>query len=91
MKNNNIDKQLDLLKQVKRVETPPFLLTRIRQKAQQKEAETMLSPQLVWGITASFVVLFLINIAVVSTQFSAPVQDISLLESMNLLPNNTIY
>ncbi len=88
----NIDKKLEALQKIKRVEAPPFLLTRIEAKI-NSYAPTHISPQWKWIITASFTILLFANAYVVFS-FNKPVTVNNIekvVTSMHLSTSNDLY
>ncbi len=84
-----MDKKLDLLSQIKTVETPSFLLTRIMQKVEnQRNSQFSLRVSWAWGFSLFLIVS--LNIAVlVETQSSNSKENIA--QKMSLLPQNDFY
>ncbi len=56
----NIDNKLDLLKQIKQVEAPPYLLTRIRQQA-QNIVNTQAPANWKWAFTVTAALVLTLN------------------------------
>ena len=81
---------LDNLGKIQRVETPPFLFTRIQQKIEQSKKERM--PMSV-ALTVSFsVALFLAINAIVLVNYNSKANTTeSFAKSMHLTSNNSIY
>jgi len=81
----------DMLDHVKRVDAPPFLLTRIRQKIDT--ARRQASPALIWATGLSMALIFTVNIYVITAP--AKTNDVNpgneLAQSMNLYPHNSLY
>lgn len=65
----NIDTELDKLHKLRRVEAPPFLLTRIEERI-AASAPAAASPALRFTLIGALVVLALLNAAVVSSSVS---------------------
>jgi hypothetical protein len=92
----NTKNELDLLKQIKKVDAPPFLLTRINQ---QISALQNTKAPLVWKWTfaASIIVLLITNISIVvsSTKSTTPTNNNNNIEnivsSMSLSSTNELY
>lgn len=63
----NVDKKLDLLKQVKEVDVPPFLLTRIRQRIQSL-GDTEAPVKWKWAFAFSAIVLLALNLSILFKQ-----------------------
>ena len=81
---------LDNLRKIQKVETPPFLFTRIQQKIEQSKKERM--PKhiaLAVGLTA--VLLLAVNAMVLVNYNSKANTTESLAKSMHLTSNNSLY
>lgn len=90
MKINKNSEVLDVLKLIKKVDAPPFLLTRIRQKIEASQTVKFSKP-LSWSLGISFTIVLALNfVALVHTNTNIKPQS-SIPESMNLLPHNSIY
>ena len=89
MNNDKIDK-LDLLDQIQRVEAPPFLLTRIKEKIETK-ASKFFSPKLTWTLLAILFIVVMLNASIMIKRINEVRNDNSLVETMHLLPNNSLY
>lgn len=90
----NIDNKLDLLKQIKEVDAPPFLLTRIRQQIQNLDnAAAPVKWKGAFAITS--VAILLLNISIffkpANTTESKTTGIETVINSMNLASNNNIY
>jgi hypothetical protein len=90
----NIDSKLDLLKQMKEVDAPPFLLTRIRQRIhnlQQAEAPVKWK----WGFALTSVVILALNISILLASSASNAKKNNGIEnivsSMNLSTTNDLY
>ncbi|MFZ1751349.1 MAG: hypothetical protein WAU01_14210 [Saprospiraceae bacterium] len=90
----NIENKLDLLKQIKEVDAPPFLLTRIRQQIQNlNNVEAPI--QWKWAFALTSVAIVALNISIFFTSVSATTEDTTGIEtvinSMHLSTTNNIY
>jgi hypothetical protein len=88
----DIDKKLDLLKNIQSVEEPPFLLTRIRQRIQS--LELLPAPRSwKWTMALAGAVILVLNLGVIFKTANTPkntsVESIAV--SMNLSSGNTLY
>lgn len=92
----NIDNKLDLLKQIKAVDAPPFLLTRIRQQIDNlNNVEAPVKWK--WAFAVSAVLISALNISIlftsndktVVTDKAAGIE--SVVSSMNLTNTNQLY
>ena len=90
----NIDSKLDLLKQMKEVDAPPFLLTRIRQQIHNLQ-HTEAPVKWKWGFALASVVILVLNISILlatsasATKKNNGIEDI--VSSMNLSTTNDLY
>lgn len=90
----SIYKKLDLLKQIKEVDAPPFLLTRIRQQINNLGA-TEAPVKWKWAFALTSVVILAFNISILltsttsATTKNAGVENI--VKSMNLSTQNDLY
>ena len=90
----NLDKKLDALQQIKEVDAPPFLYTRIQQQIQnlqQLEAPAKWK----WAFACSTVLILLINISILvrssepATKKNTGVENI--VNSLGLSNTNDLY
>jgi hypothetical protein len=83
--------QIALLKKVRQVEAPPFMLTRIEAKLRAIEAERLpVSWQ--WAGALTFMLLVLFNVSAMRTERTAsPDATSQLVESLQLHPSNQLY
>jgi hypothetical protein len=90
----NIDEKLDLLKQIKEVDTPPFLFTRIR--AQINSLNTTSAPaKLKWAFALTCFILVAINVSLLLTSATNIEKKTAgtaiIVMSMNLSTQNDLY
>ncbi len=96
----NIDNRLDLLKQIKEMDAPPFLLTRIRQQIDNlNNVEAPVKWK--WAFGAAAIVVLLLNVSILfsvssGTKNNAAVNNESsgiekVVSSMNLNSSNALY
>jgi hypothetical protein len=90
----DIENKLDALKQIKQVDAPPFLFTRIKQ--QIHALNTVEAPlQWKWTFGVASVVILLLNIAsLLNTPESTPSKQTgieNIVTSMDLATSNTLY
>lgn len=90
MTNENINPNLELLEHIQKVDAPPFLLTRIQQKIDNKYLNK-LSPRWALGLSVSFIVIIVINISVIVNYNKNSKPENNLAQSMNLMPDNNLY
>ncbi len=83
---------IDLLEQIKKVDAPPFLLTRIKQKIENIQ-QASFSKGLSWSLVISLCMMLLLNIAVMIkyTNSTTSMQHATIAAAMNLLPTNSLY
>jgi len=88
----NMNNPIDLLEQIKKVDAPPFLLTRIKQKIENAQ-QASFSKGLSWSLVISLCMMLLLNIAVMIkyTNTTTSIQDSTLAAAMNFLPTNSLY
>jgi hypothetical protein len=90
----NIDKKLDLLKQIKEVDAPPFLLTRINQQI-NNPGNTGASLKWKWAFALASVVILALNISILLTASSTATKKNvgveSVVNAMNLSTQNDLY
>lgn len=87
----NFEDPAGMLEGIRKVEAPPFLLTRIRQKI-KAQSERKVTRFTVFAAGLSLSVLFAMNIYIVSNsgQNKTHVPD-DIANAMNLFPDNNIY
>jgi hypothetical protein len=90
----NIDSKLDLLRQMKEVDAPHFLLTRIRQQINNLQyAEAPVKWK--WGFAVTSVVILSLNISIFFASSSSATKKNNGIEnivsSMNLSTTNDLY
>ncbi|MCX6183345.1 MAG: hypothetical protein NT150_15635 [Bacteroidetes bacterium] len=82
--------KLDLLNKIHKVDPPPFLYTRILQKI-----ESAVDPYYNKGIARSIVlslfVVLMINFMVIGASSKNTANESTIVDDMNLMPNNTLY
>lgn len=92
----NIDNKLDLLKQIKEVDAPPFLLTRIRQQIDNlNNVEAPVKWK--WAFAASAMLILGLNVSIffksdstsASAGKNAGIENV--VKSMNLTSTNNFY
>jgi len=79
---------LDILNQIKQVDAPPFLLTRIQQQIDNGNSLNF-SKRLAWSLGISFVVIM--NVAVINYSTKANNTNKNVAEVMDIMPNNSLY
>lgn len=89
----NIDNKLDLLKKIKVVDAPPFLLTRIRQQIQNLgEVEAPVKWKWAFALTALVILVLNVSVFFKSTQTETKKDGIeNVISSMNLSTVNDLY
>ena len=81
---------IELLGHIQKVDTPPFLFTRIQQTITNTYA-TKFSPRLTWTIGISFIFVLLINVMAINRSLKQSYLNNNLVKSMDLMPDNSIY
>ncbi len=89
----NIDKKLDLLKQIRQVDAPPFLLTRIRQQLHTL-ANTEAPVKWKWAFAVTAIVILALNVSILlktsgSEEKNAGIKEV--FTNMQLSPTNALY
>lgn len=92
MTQNKTKEPADMLDHIMKVDAPPFLLTRIRQKIAVAK-EQRLTPALAWVGTVSFIIILSVNVYIVAgnTDSKTSGKASKLAQSMNLFPHNSLY
>ncbi len=80
-----------LLEQIQPVEAPEFLFTRIQERIDREYNNNAPTP-LIWTFGFSFLILFLVNITIISTSiWQAKPQDNVSLQLQNIIQENNLY
>jgi hypothetical protein len=80
--------QIDDLHKIKRVETPPFLFTRIQQRIDQAR---MMPKKAEWALAVSFALILAMNIGILF-RFNKPKAGVEgIAQTMDLFSHNTLY
>jgi hypothetical protein len=90
MTNQQKQPNLDLLEHIQKVDAPPFLLTRIQHRL-ENTYRTQFSPRVVFGLGVSLTLIFTLNVAVLIKYNKETKTENNLAQSMNLIPNNSLY
>ncbi len=90
MKTNQVYQFEESLNKIKRVEASDFLLTRIQQRIANQQ-ENNISKSWAFTLSASFVLLFAINIVAFSQWNSSANTNQNLVQEMNLSTNKNLY
>ena len=94
----NIDNKLDILKQIKQVDAPPFLLTRIRQQIENL-SNVEVPVKWKWAFAVSSVLILALNISILlqsndQTEATSKTKANGIenvVNSMNLTTTNQLY
>jgi hypothetical protein len=78
------------LSQIKKVDAPPFLFTRIQQKIDELQTQRF-SFRLSWSLGLSFALVVLLDLSVFFKEKHELNQKSTLAQSLNLMPDNTLY
>ena len=81
---------LTYLEKIKRVDTPPFLFTRIQQKINYAQ-NTIVPKKIVWTISLAFIVILMLNVSIIVSQQTPSNTLESYAQSINLISNNNLY
>lgn len=81
---------LDTLNQIEEVEVPPFLFTRIKERIRYN-SETATTPKIKLSLGISLSIILVLNIFAVYKGTNNIQHQDSLVQSMNLLPDNNLY
>ena len=84
------DKFLKPLEFIEKVETPPFLLTRIQQKI-QNELSNRVPPKTAWVWGISLAMIILLNVLAITKHQKANNDDRSLIDTFQLMSDNNLY
>jgi hypothetical protein len=90
----NIDNKLDLLKNIKKVDAPPFLLTRVKQQIQNlSNVEAPVKWKWAFAMTAVIIMMLnmtiFLNSSVTSEKETTGVENV--INDMNLSTKNDLY
>ena len=75
---------------IQRVDAPPFLLTRIKEKI-KTEPEIKVGMGWVLAGGMSLIMMLIMNVAIINRDSVKHPKTQNLIESMNLAPENTLY
>jgi hypothetical protein len=91
MKNSETYDPTEVLSQIQRVEAPPFLLTRIRQRI--SDTRQQVSPGVAWVAGLSFLLVLALNLYIISSSdyHRETQKKPDLAQTMNLYPHNSLY
>lgn len=81
---------LELLDGIKRVDAPPFLLTRIKQKIENSNYNKF-SFKFAFSLGLSFIILLILNATIILTQKETQKNDNLDVYSFELITNNSLY
>lgn len=81
---------LEALENIKRVEAPPFLYTRILQKIVTLEKQ-VIPTKLAWVLSGFLTLVMLLNLFAILSQHGTSSDTESLAQSLQLFSNNTLY
>lgn len=85
-----IDKKIEILSEIKRVEAPVFMDTRIRQKLLNAKKNDF-SPRMSWVVSCAMVLIVAVNGVILFTPDKPEKTQSNLAQSLNLLPQNELY
>lgn len=88
-----MERKLDLLSKIEKVDAPPFLYTRILQKIEnQKQIEVSIAKQ--WSLALAFLLLIILNISVLTSSTASKQnnkQTENLASGLGLVTDNNLY
>ncbi|MCB0729172.1 MAG: hypothetical protein KDD00_17035 [Ignavibacteriae bacterium] len=98
-KSSNIDKELDKLKLIKTVDTPPYLFTRIKHQIDsiESESESETAPaEWKWGFALTMIIVLALNISTLFNSNTSGSADQTsgineVVSYMNMSSNNELY
>jgi hypothetical protein len=79
-----------MLEEIKKVDAPEFLLTRIHQKIKDVE-KNKFSLHLVWTFAASLILLLVLNVLIINDGKKVKRKEVNLAEKFHLTPTNSFY
>lgn len=85
-----IDKKLDILSKIQKVEAPMFLDTRIRQHIANVNTNNF-SPRIAWAMGFSLILVFAVNSMVLFNAKISEQERPNLAQTFDLLPQNELY
>jgi hypothetical protein len=85
-----MDKKLEVLSKIEKVDAPFFLDTRIRQKIANRK-ENNFSPRLTWAMFFSLTLILAVNIFAFLDVRSNAVNEKNIVQSLHLQPQNELY
>jgi hypothetical protein len=90
----SIDRKIDLLKRIKVVDAPPFLLTRINQQI-NNFTNTEASVKMKWAFALTFIFVLALNVSILFTSATATskknAEVENIVNTMNLSTQNDLY
>ncbi len=90
MKHTDNHSPADMLEYINKVDAPPFLLTRIRQKIANATEQTI-APKWAFAAGFSLVLVVSLNIYIITAPTENKPQQANLAQTMNLIPHNSLY
>ena len=85
-----MNEQIEILKNIQKVDAPPFLYTRIQERIRQQMADRI-SPQWAWSMGLTCLLIFSLNLSIVFSKEKKEVRENNLAKEMRLMPSNNIY
>ena len=90
MDSKNKKISLYLLSQIQKVDAPPFLFTRIKQKIEHTYP-TKFSLKSTWSIGLSFILVLILNFMAINKRIHQTKSDNNLVKTFNLMPDKSLY
>jgi hypothetical protein len=82
--------KMKIFESIKKVETPPFLFTRIQLQI-ENDKQNRIPNRLNWAFSISFVLILLLNFVVINNCKIEKNKEADLIDNMHLLTENNIY
>jgi len=90
MTNKQLNEHLNKLDQIQSVDPSPYLFTRIQQKI-QGGIDNRISVKSAWSLAFSLLCILVLNIYVITSIESTPVNKNNTEDTFNLIPHNNLY
>lgn len=90
MTKNNSKDFLSSLQAVEKVEVSPFLFSRIEQKIQTLQENTV-SKKMAWTMVTSVSLIVIFNLFIITQSSWVPKENNNLLQSLQIQNNNSLY
>jgi len=81
---------LKKLETIQKVETPPFLITRLQEKI-KAEANNRIRPFYAWALVTAMIGVFAVNIIIITDTDNKEEYKTKFSQDLQLIPNNNLY